>query len=107
MEVVAYWYARPGATDTFDPIQPEDAVVRPMPEYVVSRVNGAIEGENLKIRRVKGKAEPQEWDGISGGKHLWWHEGMQPGDVLTVAFSAEKAGKYRVHGRFLRAHDYA
>jgi hypothetical protein len=31
---------------------------------------------------------------------------MKPGDTLTVAFDAPKAGKYRVFGRFLRARDY-
>lgn len=106
MAVVSYWYARPGATDSFKSIRPEDAVLRPMPEYVVPRVAGAIEGESLPVRRVVGVADPQDWDGVSGGKHLWWHEGMKPGDTLVVAFPAPKAGKYRVFGRFLRARDY-
>jgi len=105
MAVVAYWYARPGATDTFQPIRAEDAIVRPMPVWVVPRVAGAIEGESLKIVRVTGKAEPQDWE-VSAGKHLWWHEGMKPGDTLAVVFPAPKVGKYRVFGRFLRARDY-
>jgi hypothetical protein len=106
LAVVAYWYARPGATDTFKPIRAQDAVVRPMPEYVVPRVAGAIEGESLRIVRVTGTAAPQDWDSVSGGQHLWWHAGMKPGDTLTVAFAAPQAGKYRVHARFLRARDY-
>lgn len=106
LAVVAYWYARPGATDTFKPIRPEDAVVRPMPVYVVPKVAGAIEGESMKIRRVQGKADPQDWDGISGGKHLWWHEGIKPGDTLAVVFNAPTAGRYQVVGRFLCARDY-
>jgi hypothetical protein len=106
MAVVAYWYARPGATDGFPPLRAGDAIVRPMPEYVVPRVAGALEGESLRILRVTGRAEPQDWDGVSGGKHLWWHEGMKPGDTLAVAFPAPKAGRYRVFGRFLKARDY-
>lgn len=106
MAVVAYWYARPGATDEFKPIQASDLVLRPMPEYVVPRVPGAIEGENLKIMRITGTADPQEWEGLSGGKHLWWHAGMKPGDVLALEFPAQKAGKYKVIARFLRARDY-
>lgn len=106
MGIVSYWYARPGATDTFKPIRAEETVIRPMPEYVVPRVQGAIEGESLKILRVTGTAEPQSWDSTSGGSHLWWHAGMRPGDTLTVAFAAPKAGKYRVYGRFLQARDY-
>jgi hypothetical protein len=106
MAVVAYWYARPGATDTFKPIRAEDTVLRPMTVYVVPRVAGAIEGESLKIVRVTGTADPQDWDGLSGGRHLWWHAGMKPGDTLALAFPAPRAGKYRVCARFLRAGDY-
>lgn len=106
MAVVAYWYARPGATDGFKPIRAEDVVLRPMPKYVVPRVKGAIEGEELKILRVTGTAEPQEWDGLSGGRHLWWDAGMKPGDVMALEFAAPKAGKYKVIAKFLRARDY-
>ena len=105
MAVTAYWYARPGATDAFKPVTAGEAIVRPMPVYVVPRVAGAIEGETMKIVRVTGTAEPQDWD-VSAGRHLWWHAGMKPGDTLTVAFDAPKAAKYRVFGRFLRARDY-
>jgi hypothetical protein len=106
MAVAAYWYARPGASDMFQPVRAEQAVLRPMPEYVVPRVAGALEGERLRIKQVVGTAEPQSWDDVSGGSHLWWHAGMKPGDTLTLAFPVEKAGKYRVVGRFLRARDY-
>ncbi len=106
MGIVSYWYARPGATDTFKPIRPGETVIRPMPEYVVPRVQGAIEGESLKVVRVAGTAEPQSWDSTSAGSHLWWHAGMRPGDTLTVAFPAPKEGKYRVYARFLKARDY-
>ncbi|HOW64621.1 MAG TPA: DUF2961 domain-containing protein [Verrucomicrobiota bacterium] len=106
MAVVAYWYARPGASDGFKPIRSSEAVVLPMPEYVVPRVAGALEGETMKIVRVIGTAEPQDWDGVSGGKHLWWHAGMKTGDTLTLSFSAPKAGRYQVFGHFLRARDY-
>jgi hypothetical protein len=106
MAVTAYWYARPGGSDAFKPIAAADAVVRPMPVYAVPRVAGAIEGESLRIVRVTGVAEPQDWEAVSGGRHLWWHAGMKPGDELVVNFAAPKAGKYHVLGRFLRAKDY-
>ncbi len=106
MAVVAYWYARPGAGDAFKAIRAEDAIVRPMPVYVVPKVAGAIEGEAMSILHVTGKAEPQDWESLSAGQHLWWHEGMKPGDTLTVTFNAPAAGKYRVFGRFLKARDY-
>jgi len=106
MAVTAYWYARPGGSDSFKPIRAADTVLRPMPEYVVPRVPGAIEGESLKITRVTGTADPQDWDALSGGRHLWWHAGMKPGDTLALVFPAPKAGQYRVMARFLRAVDY-
>lgn len=106
MAVTAYWYARPGATDGFKTIRAEEAIVRPMPVYVVPHVAGALEGESLKIVKVTGTADPQDWDGLSAGQQLWWHAGMKPGDTLTVSFPAPKTGKFRVFGRFLTARDY-
>jgi len=106
MAVTAYWYARPGATDAFKSIRAEDAIVRPMLAYVAPRVAGALEGEGLKILQVTGTAEPQDWDGVSAGQHLWWHAGMRPGDILALAFPSPKAGQYRVLARFLSAKDY-
>jgi hypothetical protein len=60
----------------------------------------------MKILNVKGVAAPQDWGNLSNDQHLWWHAGMQPGDQLTLEFSAPKAGRYQVVGRFLRARDY-
>ena len=106
MGIVAYWYARPGASDAFQPIHSKDAVVRPIPAYTPPRVTDAIEGETMRILKVTGQATPQDWSGLSNEKHLWWHAGMKPGDTLTVAFPASKTGKYRVFGNFVQARDY-
>lgn len=106
MAVIAYWYARPGATDTFKPIQAADLTIRPMPKYTAPKVAGVLEGESLKVVQKVGQLNPQDWDGVSDGKHLWWNAGMKPGDKIVVAFEAPKAGKYRVMARFLRAKDY-
>lgn len=106
MAVVAYWYARPGATDAFPAIEAQDTRLRPIADYVVPKVSGALEGEELKITQVKGNAEPQDWDDTSNGRHLWWHAGMNPGDSLVLSFPAPKTGRYEVFGRFLTARDY-
>jgi hypothetical protein len=106
MAVTAYWYARPGAKDTFKGIRAEEVGLRPMAAYVIPRVPGAIEGETMRVVRAQGTVGPQDWDSISAGQHLWWHAGTKPGDTLAVAFPVAKAGKYRVFGRFLRAKDY-
>jgi hypothetical protein len=104
--LTAYWYAMPGAEDNFPAIKPEQLVVRPMPKYEVPHVAGAIEGESMRIVKSTGTPEPQDWDGDSAGRHLWWHGGQKPGDDLRLEFNVAKAGKYRVFGRFLKAVDY-
>ena len=106
MAVTAYWYALPGAEDTFPPIKPEQLVVRPMPKYEVPHVAGAIEGESMRIVKSTGTPGPQDWEGDSAGKHLWWLGGQKPGDELRLEFNAPKQGKYRVFGRFIKAVDY-
>ena len=106
MAVVSYWYAQAGSADRFPLPAAEDLVVRPLIAYVSPHVEGAIEGESLKILHVTGSAEPQEWDGTSAGRHLWWHAGMKPGDSLTLALPAPAAGKFQVLARFLYAPDY-
>ncbi|MGE5611293.1 MAG: glycoside hydrolase family 172 protein [Bacillota bacterium] len=106
MAVITYWYAMPGAKDGFKPIRAEDAIIRPMPEYQIPRVAGALEGEAMKILEKVGTADPQDWDGLSAGRQLWWHAGMKPGDKLVLGFEVKKAGTYRVLGHFLKAKDY-
>ncbi len=106
MAVAAYYYARPGARDAFHPIRPEDAVVHPLPAYAPPHVAGALEGEKMRIVRVTGTADPQDWNGLSGESHLWWHAGMKPGDTLELSFPAPSQGRYRVFGHFLSARDY-
>ena len=106
MAVLAYYYGLPGADDTFPPIVAEKLALRPVPEIAVARVPGAIEGEKMRIVKSTGTPEPQDWEDDSGGRHLWWHGGEQPGDELRLEFSVPKTGKYQVVGRFLKAIDY-
>jgi hypothetical protein len=103
--LTAYYYAVPGAKDTFKPITAEQTVLRPMPEWAAPKVPGAIEGETMKIIKKTGTADPQELEDISSGKHLWWRSG-KPKDELVLGFTVPKAGKYQVFGRFLKAVDY-
>jgi hypothetical protein len=105
MAVIDYYYGRPGAKDAFQPITPEQLVIRPMPEWISPKVAGAIEGETMKIIKKTGTVEPQNWEDTSDGKHLWWR-GAQPKDELVLGFNVPKAGKYQVVARFLRAVDY-
>ncbi len=104
--VIDYWYAKPGASDGFKPIQADDVALRAIPEYKSTKVKGAIEGEKMKILEKTGAPEPQDWDGTSEGRHLWWKGGQKPGDKLVLGFTSPQAGTFRVFGRFLKAVDY-
>lgn len=106
LAVAAYWYGRPGSRADFPRLRPDDLVLRPMPPYGAARVPGVLEGESLAVVRAAATAEPQEWPGTSGERHLWWHKGVRTGDVLVVSFPAPKDGRYQVFARCLAAKDY-
>lgn len=106
MASVAYWYAAPGAQDSFSPLKSADLQVREIAPYVAPRVAGALEGEAMEVVRKTATASLQEWPGLSGEAQLWWRETPKPGDTLLVRFNAPQAGTYRVLGRFLKARDY-
>lgn len=75
------------------------------------RVDGALEGESLKIvSKSAGEARAQDMqifkDGRwSGDHHLWW-TGARPGSRLVLEVSVKDAGKYEVFVAMTRAIDY-
>jgi hypothetical protein len=106
MAVTCYWYARPGATDTYPPIRTDMLTTAFIEDFQIQDVEGAIEGEGMKVLEVDGKAAPQTvWLCSGGGRHLWWREGGE-GGKLKLAFEAPEAGEYRVSARFVTARDY-
>lgn len=107
MSVVAYWYAPTDAgAQAKGTAQLADYKLVEAPAYQPPRVDGALEGEELKVvSATAGDVRPQDIGPCSNEKHLWW-TGAKPGDKLTVEFPAPAAGKYRVIARFLTAADY-
>ena len=105
MSVVSYWYARLGATDAFPPVRGDELALVALPAYTPPRVEGAIEGEELRVIESTAEAGPQHWDTLSNESHLWWRHG-EPGDRLVLGFPVEQAGRYRVYARLVRAIDY-
>ena len=77
----------------------------------VWRLEGAIEGETLKVLAVTGgKAASQKMGGFkasrwSGNDHLWW-TGGKVGDTLTLALPVAAKGAYEVKFVGTKAHDY-
>ena len=77
----------------------------------VWRLEGAIEGETLKVLSVTGgKTSGQKMSAFkasrwSGNDHLWW-TGGKVGDTLTLALPVSAKGTYEVKFVGTKAHDY-
>ena len=100
----AYWYSKPGGTPagTID----ESLLLPPVIEPT-KPVEGAVEGENLKIISCTGgTTEVQDgfWQ-ISGGKQLWWRD-CAIGDKIVLEIPVPEDGNYEVIGNFCHARDY-
>jgi len=108
MSVVAYWYARPGATDTAKPLTREALALKLLPEYELVKVPGAIEGERLRVLEKKDKAriDPHLFPGASKDETLLYHRETAQGDRFVVAFDVKEAGTYRVLARYLKSPDF-
>lgn len=104
----------------FDALQPE--MVVDLVKYLQSgaapggakgpakSVEGALEGENLKVLEITGgKIGRQGMGGFgsdwSGGAQLWW-TGGKPDQKLTLAIPVKEAGKYTLYGALTMARDY-
>ncbi|HUF63702.1 MAG TPA: PVC-type heme-binding CxxCH protein [Verrucomicrobiales bacterium] len=75
------------------------------------RIEGAIEGEDLRVARIEGgSAAPQVMGGFpddrwSGNAQLWW-TGGKPGQSLELGFPVEGSGRYEVLAVLTKAVDY-
>lgn len=78
----------------------------------VTRVNGALEGEKLKVLRTSaGSTSVQKMTNFKGGKwsgdeQLYWR-GAKPGDKLELEFNVPKDGLFDLSGVLTKARDYA
>lgn len=99
----AYWYAVPGGSGPLSD-NPNKFKLPFIPG--VTRVKGALEGEELKIEsKSGGETEIQGFDDLSNGKQLWWRDG-HVGDKLVLEIPMPAAGSYKVSGNFCFAKDY-
>lgn len=106
---ISYWYARPGATDFFGPILASDVKLTVVPEFQVTRVQGAIEGEKMVVLSRTGQTQAQNvggfGEGWSGEEHLWWTQN-KVGNKLMLGFEVQGGGRKHVVVRLTRAPDY-
>ena len=107
----AYWYARPGATDDFEPADAKvlQHIPSPPPPF---KIAGALEGESLKILGKSsdfplGPQPLQEFgDGQwSGGAQLWARP-PKVGEYADLALPVPADGKYQVVVYMTKARDY-
>lgn len=101
---VAYWYAAPGAGLSGNVKQSDLVLLETTPP---KPIEGAIEGETLKIVAHKGGEIEQQggfWS-LSSGKQLWW-KNMPAGSELVLTLPVDKAGTFEVVGSFCRNRDY-
>lgn len=100
----SYWYAGPGGTQPVDLDRP-----KLLPAYIepIKPVEGAIEGEKMKIAQATGgKADVQGGFGeISRGEQLWWRN-MKQGDKLVLKVPVPADGVYEIVGNFCTNQDY-
>lgn len=109
---VAYWYSQSN-TDAFAEIPVEQRGIDQPPLWRIYEVEGAIEGESLRVLRVTlGIADPQDMGSFtrpgrqwSGDRQLWWRGG-NVGDKLYLAVPVPSQGRYRIIGAFTKARDY-
>ncbi|MCC6680415.1 MAG: DUF2961 domain-containing protein [Phycisphaeraceae bacterium] len=103
-----FWYARPGATSNVQP----NADMAALPVKLAAppmQVEGAIEGEDMKVKGYTGGntrvQEGGNW-GWSGDKQLWWRDG-HVGDELMLTIDVPRAGRYHAVANLTKAKDYA
>ncbi len=103
----------------FDALQPE--MVVDLVKYLQSgaggtlkreqrTVEGALEGETMKVLEITGgKTGRQSMGGFggewSGAAQLWW-TGGKPDQKLTLALPVKETGKYTLYGALTMARDY-
>ncbi len=103
---VAYWYQEAGQSDPYEKVSVKERKgywVKPD----IFKVEGALEGEDLKIIDRSGGGTRWQHLGAqwSDESQLWWIDG-QCKDTLDLALPVEKASRYRLLVQLTKAVDY-
>lgn len=107
----SYWYARPGATDDFEPVDAKvlQHIPSPPPPF---KIDGALEGESLKVLGKSsdfplGRQELREF-----GENKWsgdaqlWAQPPKVGEWADLELTVAADGKYHVVVYLTKARDY-
>ncbi len=106
---MAYWYLSPNGIDPYRAVPVSERLGYCTP-VEVAKVNGALEGESLKVlSKTGGETQEQDLTGFgsswSNDAHLWWIN-AKPGDKLNLELPVAKAGKYKLAMQLTQAPDY-
>lgn len=99
-----YWYAAPGDTE---PVDLDRSKILPAYIEPIKPVEGAIEGEKMKIAQMTGGTADVQGGFVetSRGEQLWWRN-MKEGDRLVLKVPVPADGTYEVVGNFCMNQDY-
>jgi hypothetical protein len=105
-----FWYGAAETNDVRKKLGFDDLELPTLPSLAIKRVQGALEGEALKVLSKTGETSTQDLatfkeNAWSGDAHLWWR-GAKPADVLSIAIEAPKAAKFRVFVACTKGPDY-
>jgi hypothetical protein len=106
----SYWYARPGGTDDFKPVDAKVLQDIPQPPPPI-KMPGAIEGETMKILAKSSAfdAGPQEmgfFDGQWSGDSQLWVRPPKQGEWIDLELPVPGDGRYHVIVYLTKARDY-
>lgn len=98
---VSYWYARPGAQASFQPLDRKQVAPVIVPPYETPRVAGAIEAESMRVLTPESVAGPLDADErFSGGRQLLWSNAL-PAHRLELAFNCDASKECRAWARLV------
>jgi hypothetical protein len=87
------------------PLLPEQLVIPAVPPYVLHRVGGALEGEDLSIRSVEGTVDRHELEPPFSAEALLSWKPARIGSRLVVDFPVADPGRYKLFARFAASPD--
>ncbi len=99
---VVYWYAAP---ETPGPREIDRATLGPVDLGVRADMLDPQEGEKLPFETTGGSAAKERLANCSEAEHLVWR-GAQPGDRMTVKFTAPEEARYSVELNLCMNPDY-
>jgi Protein of unknown function (DUF2961) len=107
----SYWYARPGATDDFEPTDAKvlQNIPAPPPPF---KIEGALEAESLQVLGkssdfpLKAQAMQEFQDGKWSGAAQLWGSPPKAGEFVDLVVPVATDGKFHVIVYLTKARDY-